>query len=182
MQRPIESTNLPIATPLKLDQEKSLPQIIERSESYSSQSKLPKLHQTKNGDAVVISRAVVNANDYQRPRNNRSSSVQPFRTTVERNGKQFLVDFNERTELRFVQYVDEITHQARFFEVIDHIPCRVIRPYKYKSQSTLQNDASQDSSLPTRRSNHRSARSRVSNGRSEIAAPLRSIGNTSVGK
>jgi hypothetical protein len=110
-----------------------------------------------NSEAAVISRSVINPNDHRRTRSHFSSSFRPFRTIVERNGKQFLVEFKERTERRYVQCIDETTHQMRFFEVIDCIPCRIIRPYKHKSQSLSQNDTSQNTFLPTRRSNQRPA-------------------------
>jgi hypothetical protein len=92
-----------------------------------------------NGDAIVISRSVINTNGHRR-RNLSSSPFRPSLTIVERNGKQFLIEFRERTERRYVQCFDESTQQMRFFEVNDYIPYRIIRPYKHKYQYLSQNN------------------------------------------
>jgi hypothetical protein len=117
-----------------------------------------------NGDAVVISRSVINPNNHQRKRNFISSSSRPSRTLIERNGKQFLTEFRERAERRYVQCFDESTQQMRFFEVIDYIPCRTIRPYKHKYQFLLQNNAFQNTSLPPLQSKQQPIPSQTFNG------------------
>jgi hypothetical protein len=148
--------------------------LIEPRSSHLPQSKHPKHHRLINGDAVVISRSVVNLHDELKLKNHCSSSCQPRRIVVERDGKQFFVEYKERTELRYVQYMDETTHQMRCFEVTDCIPYRIIRPYRDKSESVLQNDVSQNTFIPALRS--------VPNGQSETVTPLNSIGENSSSK
>ncbi|CAF3686333.1 unnamed protein product, partial [Adineta steineri] len=84
--------------------------------------------------------------------NHSSSSLRRPPTLVKRNGKQFIIEFKERTERRYVQYNDDQTHQKRIFEVTDCIPYRTIKPYMRESQSSLNNDSlsnSLHSSLPS---------------------------------
>jgi len=150
----------------KSKEEQPQQQIIARNTSPSVRFNLPSHHQTTRGDAVVISRSVINQNDQQRTRNHFSSSFRPFYTTVEHNGKQFLVESKERIERRYVQCIDETTHQIRSFEVIDYVPYKIIRPYKHKSQYLSQKDTSQNTFLPTLRSNQRPALSPIPNDRS----------------
>jgi len=124
----------------KSKEEQPEQQINAQNSSYSIRSNSSTHHETITSDPVVISRSFIDINDQQQKRNHFSSSFRPFNTIVERNGEQFLVEFKERTERRYVQYIDETTHQKRVFEVTDCIPYRTIRPYRDKSQYLSQND------------------------------------------
>jgi hypothetical protein len=146
---------------------------------HSVRSDPPVYHQKLNGDAVVLSRSVINRNEQHHLINHRLSSVQPRRTIVEHNGKKFLVELRERTERRYVQYRDETTHKMRFFEVIDYIPYRIIQPYKYASQPLSKDDTSYNSTL---RSSHHSVPSPLLNKRLETTAPSNSTNPRSLSK
>ncbi len=154
-------------------------QNISRNAPHSVRPDAPVYHQKLNGDAVVRSRSVINRNDQHHLRNHRLSSVQPHRTIVEHNGKKFLVELQERTERRYVQYRDETTHKMRFFEVIDYIPYRIIQPYKHTSQSLPKDDTSYNSTL---RSSQHSVPPPLLNKRLETTAPSNSINPKSLSK
>jgi len=169
-----------INNPTRQKSKKDQPQqkIISRNTSSPIRSNLSTHQQTKTSDAVVISRSVINLNDQrEETKNHFSSSFRPFCTIVERNGQQFLAEFQERIERRYVQCIDETTHQKRLFEVIDCIPYRTVRPYKHKSQYLSQNDISQSAFFPIRRSNQRRTLSPIPNDRSETVAQSKSIDN-----
>lgn len=91
-----------------------------------------------NGDAVVISRSIIQPEKEQGTRDHLPTLSSSSSTIIEHHGKQFLTELRERTERRYVQYYDEETHQMRFFEVIDSIPYRVIRPLNQNIQSRSQ--------------------------------------------
>lgn len=167
-------------------------QTIARQTASPIRSSTPKHHQTIIGDPVVISRASINIDKHRgQLKKYVSPSFQPMRTIVERNGQQFVVEFKERIEQRYVQCIDENTNKKRYFEVTDCIPYRIIRPYKHRSQFVLRNDSSQNSSLSTLPSNQRLAlpsipddqlfsqhnHSPIFNNRSTTAASIKSIDN-----
>ena len=108
---------------------------------------------TRN-DAIVISRSVMNLRDQRRLRNRQPlPSARSHRAIVERNGKQFLTEYRERAEKRYVQCFDETTGQLRLFEVVDYIPSRVVQPMRYPSQSRLSHYTSQHSLMNPLQSN-----------------------------
>jgi hypothetical protein len=170
------------STQQNFKQEQPQQQIVPQNNSYSTPSNVSTHYQTMKDDAVVMSRSVLNPNNHRRSKNHRFSSSRPFRTIVERNGKQFLVEFKERTERRYVQCIDETTHQTRSFEVIDRIPYRIIRPYKNKSQSLSQKDTSQNTFVPKFRLNQYPALPPVLNDGSKTVAPANPIENRNLSK
>jgi hypothetical protein len=184
--------NNPIQEKAKKD--RSLQKLTEPSSSHIIRSKSPKHHQGINGDTTVISRSLINSDDHRYLKNHHSSSFQPYSIVVEHNGKQFLVEFKERTELRYVQFIDEITHQMKCFEVIDCIPCRIVRPYRRISQSLPQDNTSENTSVlnlrlgqrsavppaPNFPSSQRSIALSVPTGQSETVTALNSICNRSL--
>jgi hypothetical protein len=118
-----------------------------------------------NSDATVISRSTINL------KNNHFSSFRPNRSIVERNGKQFFTELNERMERRYVQVFDEMTGRMRLFEVTDYIPSRIVRPMRANPQFSSQNRASR-TPLPSRFSlNNHSALPSMPTGRTEPSAP-----------
>ncbi|CAF2528806.1 unnamed protein product [Rotaria sp. Silwood2] len=137
------TTSFPVVnepTEKKFKQEQPQQQIIQRSTSHLDTSELPKHSKTMIGEAVVISRSTMNRNDPRCLKNHYTSSFRPNRSIVEHNGKQFIVEFAQRAECRYVQYMDEKTNQMRYFEVVDCMPSTIIRPYRYKSQPLSRND------------------------------------------
>ncbi|CAF4001054.1 unnamed protein product, partial [Rotaria magnacalcarata] len=120
-------------------QQKSSPQnqLTIRNSLYSFQPNFEMFNQIMNHDAVVIGRASMNLNNYQRFNNNHTSLHRPSRGIVEHNGKQFITEFKERIEHRYVQIFDEYLGQIRVFEVTDYIPTRVIRPMRNRIQYPL---------------------------------------------
>jgi hypothetical protein len=120
-----------------------------------------------NNDAIIISRSVVNLNNHQRLNQHHLASLRPSRTIVERNGKQFLTEFKERMERRYVQISDENTGRLRLFEVTDYIPSKTVRSVRYNSQFPLQNGTSRNSF----QSHQRLALPSISNNRTRTETP-----------
>ncbi|CAF3805356.1 unnamed protein product [Rotaria sordida] len=163
---PIEQTTSSSAinnsTAKKFKQERPQQQIIQGNTTHDGRFDLFVHNQTMNNNSAVISRSIMTRNDLRCLKNYYSSLFRPEWSIVEHNGKQFVVEFTQRTERRFVQFMDDKTHQMRLFEVIDCIPSTIIRPYKRKSQSLLPNDTSR----LDRRSNQRRGLQPISNYRS----------------
>jgi hypothetical protein len=117
---------------------------------------------TMNRDAMVVAHSVSNLN-------HRSSSFRPNRTIVERNGKQFVTEFKERMERRYVQVFDETTGRMRLFEVTDFIPSKTIRSIRNHRQAQIQNGPSRNIATSNPSSDPRSARPPSANSRREAA-------------
>ncbi|CAF0875325.1 unnamed protein product [Rotaria sp. Silwood1] len=120
------------------------------------------------GDAVVISRSIMDRNNQRCLQNHCSTSFRPNRSIVQHNGKQFIVEFTQRIEQRFIQFMDKKTNRMRFFDVIDCIPSTIVRSYGSKSQSLSQNSTSR----PNHRSDQCLARQQIPNYRSQTVIPL----------
>ncbi|CAF4364040.1 unnamed protein product, partial [Rotaria sordida] len=118
------------STAKKFKQERPQQQIIQRNTTHDGRFDLLVHNQTMNSNSAVISRSIMTRNDLRCLKNYYSSLFRPEWSIVEHNGKQFVVEFTQRTERRFVQFMDDKTHQMRLFEVIDCIPSTIIRPYK----------------------------------------------------
>jgi len=166
----------------KTKKEQPQQQINVQNSSYSIRSNSSAHPKTMTGDPVVTSRSFININDQQEKRNHFSSSFRPFSTIIERNGEQFLVEFKERTERRYVEYIDETTHQKRVFEVTDCIPYRTIRPYRQKSQYLSQNDISQNNCPPSLQSNRQPVRPPILDDQSKSVVLSNFIDNRSLSK
>ncbi|CAF3922726.1 unnamed protein product, partial [Adineta steineri] len=63
-------------------------------------------NKTVKDNTIVLSSSVIGLNDQQHFNNHSSSSLRRPPTLVKRNGKQFIIEFKERTERRYVQYND----------------------------------------------------------------------------
>ena len=87
-----------------------------------------------NSDATVIFRSVLNLDDQQRWTVSPLSSIRARPTIVEHRGQQFLSEYRERLERRYVQVYDESVGRMRFFEVTDYIPSRTVRPVRQFNQ------------------------------------------------
>ncbi|CAF3379189.1 unnamed protein product [Rotaria sp. Silwood1] len=162
----------------KFKQERPQKQIIEQNTSNLSKSGLPIHHQTMYGDAVVISRSIMDRNNQRCLQNHCSTSFRPNRSIVQHNGKQFIVEFTQRIEQRFIQFMDKKTNRMRFFDVIDCIPSTIVRSYGSKSQSLSQNSTSR----PNHRSDQCLARQQIPNYRSQTVIPLSFIDKRSFSK
>ncbi|CAF1648695.1 unnamed protein product [Adineta ricciae] len=113
----------------------------------------PPSDRTTNNNTVIISRSVTDDYDQNTTGNDCTSCAQPKNPIIERNGKQFIVKVKQRTERRYVEYLDETTQKKRFFEVIDHVPYRVVEPYKNQSQISLEQKSFPTTFQPSRRLN-----------------------------
>ena len=88
---------------------------------------------------------------------------------VERNGKQFLAEYKERMERRYVQVFDESMGRTRLFEVTDIIPTKTVRSLNNPRLAHLQNGVLRNTLTPTLPSNQRSTRPPSVNERREAA-------------
>jgi len=109
--------------------------VVQSSSTRTIRPNSPEKQPIMTDSAFIISRSIVNPNDRLYTKYV-SSTFKPFRSVIERNGQQFLVEFEERIEKRYVKCLDETTQKTRLFEVIDRIPCRTIRPYSRNSLSS----------------------------------------------
>lgn len=130
-------------------------------------SKLPTHYESEDSDATVISRDVSKRNDPRCIESQYPSSFQPRRSILERNGRKFVMESKQRTERRYVQCVDEATQRIRYFEVVDCIPSRTVRPYKNRPRSF----SSGDDMSPNLQSIHHSNLSTAPHDQSYIPAP-----------
>ena len=122
-------------------------------------------------DANIIYRSIIHFNHHRRINNNQFSFFGPQQSTVERNGKQFLIEFKERMERRHVQVFDETMGKMRLFEVVDFIPSRTVRSIKANPQFQAPNH------VPPRFSSTRpSALPAMINQRIEPAPPSNVVG------
>lgn len=87
-----------------------------------------------NDDATVIFRSVLNLDDHRRSNKFPLARTPPRPTIVEHRGKQFLSEYRERIERRYVQVFDESVGRMRFFEVTDFIPSQTVRPMRQSNQ------------------------------------------------
>jgi len=148
-----------------------------RNTSFSFQSNYPTHNQTMNNDAIVISRSVINLDNHRHSHHNRFSSFRPNRSIIERNGKQFLTELNERLEQRYVEVFDETAGRRRLFEVTDYIPSRIIREIRPNSQFQSQNSISRNPLPPKFSSNPPPLPPPMSSNRREPLPPLSSSSN-----
>ncbi|CAF0863860.1 unnamed protein product [Adineta ricciae] len=113
----------------------------------------PPSDRTTNNNTAIISRSVTDEYDQNTIGNDCTSCAQPKNPIIERNGKQFVARVKQRTERRYVEYLDESTQKKRLFEVIDYVPYRIVEPYKNQSQISLEQESFPTTFQPSRRSN-----------------------------
>ncbi|CAF3070714.1 unnamed protein product [Rotaria socialis] len=147
--------------------EQSQQQIIEQDTSHLVKTNSSTYDQPTNGDVAVIPRSVTNRNDPHCFENHLPSSFQPQQSIIEHKGRKFLVETKNRTERRYVECVDDKTHRFRYFEVVDCVPIRTVRPYRNQSRSVLRHDTFH----PNFRSSHHSDLSQTSHDQSKAALP-----------
>ncbi|CAF2142926.1 unnamed protein product [Rotaria magnacalcarata] len=168
---PIQSTiaSSPINHPMKNKSrhEQSQQQIIKEDTSHFVKTDSSTYDQATNGDVAVIPRSVTNRNDPRYFENHLPSSFQPQQSIIEHKGRKFLVETKHRTERRYVECMDDKTHRLRYFEVVDCVPIRTVRPYTNQSRSILRHDTFH----PNFRSNNHSDLSQTSRGQSKAALP-----------
>lgn len=87
-------------------------------------------------DIHILSRSIVNL--YPKPSltNSDPKRFQLNRLISDHNGKKYISEFHTRAEQRYVQWFDPASDRLRFFEVIDYIPTKTVRPLALNTLST----------------------------------------------
>ena len=89
-------------------------------------NKSQELNGMKSGEMSILKRSVYHRRPVLRP------------IPTEHNGKQYLTEFRERIERRYVRIFDENLGQVRFFEVTDYIPSKRIQLLRSSRPNTQQ--------------------------------------------
>lgn len=142
-----------------------------RSTSFSTQPNFSPHNRSRNNDAIVLSRSVLNLNNHHRRNHNHFSSYRPNQSIIERNGKQFITESHERMEQRHVQFFDETTGRVRLFEVTDYIPSKTVRAVRPHTPFRSQNRTHQTAISANFPLNNRLALPPIPNNRTEPAPP-----------